>query len=554
MVKWVDQIKPLIKMYFKTISSVRGPARVSQTFLRNSILFLSAIAAFILLVAVCILVSLKMNNATFIYPLDDTYIHMTIARNLALHGNWGMNPEVFASASSSILYTLLLASAFLIGGVNELVPLGLNLSAALLVIWYFYRIAQLRGVTPRYFAFILVLLLGGVSMIPLSISGMEHTWQILIGVLFLYESARYIDSANRRLSWSLLFFAALATMIRYESIFLVGIVAFFMCVRRQRLQAALLIVAGFLPILLFGMYSLSQGGYFLPNSLLLKGHTPVMSPGGLFLFGVGWMIKLVHEPHLLMLFIVLCFLSVVSFLRPGDKWKLENIVIWILVLLFIAHLTFAQTGWFYRYEAYLLAFSFFAFMLLEKQIGPILKVWSARYLSMRLKTVLLILAIPLLVRGLYTMRNTPFAMNNIYSQQYQMASFVHKFHPSVRVVANDIGAISYYNDLYLLDLFGLASRQVLDLKRSGNFNKSEIAALASGEKMRLALVYDYPEIIPDTWIKIGEWTIKHNVVCANSTVAAYLVDDRKDSRRIIDAFNAYARTLPEGVRYKCYLK
>ena len=137
-------------MYFKTISSLSGPARVSHTFLQNSILLLSAIAAFILLVAACILVSLHLNNANFVYPLDDTYIHMTIARNLALHGNWGMNPAVFASASSSILYTLLLASAFLIGGVNELVPLGLNISASLLVIWYFYRIAQLRGVSPAY--------------------------------------------------------------------------------------------------------------------------------------------------------------------------------------------------------------------------------------------------------------------------------------------------------------------------------------------------------------------------------------------------------------------
>lgn len=541
-------------MYLKTIPTTSGLARASQTFLRNSILLLSAIAAFIFLVAICIGVSLHLNDARFVYPLDDTYIHMTIARNLALHGNWGMNPLDFASASSSILYTLLLASAFLIGGVNELVPLGLNISASLLVIWYFYRIAQVRGVSPAYFAFILLLLLAGVSMIPLTISGMEHTWQILIGVLFIYESARHIDSATRRLSWSLFLLAGLATMIRYESVFLVGIVAFFMWLRHQRLQAALTVLAGLLPIVLFGLYSLSQGGYFLPNSLLLKGHTPEMSAKGLYMFAVGWMIKLIQEPHLLILFVVLCFLVVVSLLRPGEKWKLENIVIWILVPLFIAHLTFAQTGWFYRYEAYLLAFSFFAFMLLEKEMAGVLEVWSRRYLLLRLRTVLIILAIPLLLRGLYTMRNTPLAMNNIYSQQYQMASFVHNFHSSVRVIANDIGAISYYNDLHLLDLFGLASRPVLDLKRSGNFTRKEIARLASAENMQLALVYDYPEVIPETWIKIGEWTISHNVVCADGTVAAYLVDGRNDNRRIIDGFNAYVRTLPEGVTYKCNLK
>lgn len=541
-----------MQMYFKIAASVPGVAKANKTFLKNSIILLSAIIAFVSLVSGCVIISLHLNDGHFVYPLDDTYIHMTIARNLALHGTWGMSPEVFSSASSSILYTLLLATVFYIGGVNELVPLCLNISAALLVIWYFYRIAQLRGASPAYFAFILVLLLGGVSLIPLTISGMEHTWQILIGVLFLYEAGRYIETERRRLSWSLLLLSALTTMIRYEGIFLVGIIAFLMLLKRQRLQSALTLVMGFLPILLFGLYSLSQGGYFLPNSLLLKGHTPELSLSGLYMFCVGWMVKLIQEPHLLIVFTVLCFLFFLSLYRPGEKWKLENITVWILVPLFIAHLTFAQTGWFYRYEAYLLAFSFFAFMMMEKQMSAILTVWSVRYVSLRLKPVLVILAIPLLVRGGYTMRNTPLAMNNIYSQQYQMAAFIHTFHPSLRVIANDIGAISYYNDLYLLDLFGLASRGVLDLKRSDNFNKEEIAALALRRKMQLALVYDYQEIIPDNWTKVGEWTISNNVVCANSTVAAYVVGHGRDEKRIIDSFNSYVHSLPEGVSYKCY--
>jgi hypothetical protein len=520
-------------MYLKTAAYAPLLARANKTFLKNSIVFLSAIVAFVSLIAACIIISLHLNDGTFVYPLDDTYIHMTIARNLAEHGTWGMNANVFSSASSSILYTLLLAVIFWIGGMNDLAPLCLNLLAALLVIGYFYRIAQSRGVSPSYFAFILVLLLVGVSMIPLTISGMEHTWQILIGLLFLYEGSRYIEADSRRLSWSLLFLSALAAMVRYEGIFLVCIIAFLMLLKGHRLQAALIVAMGFMPIILFGMYSLSQGGYFLPNSLLLKGHTPEVSFRGLYMLCVGWMIKLIEEPHLLIVFSALCFLFYLSLSQRGDKWKRENIIVWILVPLFIAHLTFAQTGWFYRYEAYLLAFSFFAFMMAEKHVGSVLKVWSVRHLSLRLKTVLVILAIPLLLRGSYTIRNTPLAMNNIYGQQYQMAAFIHKFDPSVGVIANDIGVISCYDNLRLLDLFGLASQRVLDLKRSNNFNKAEIEALALQKKMQMAIVYDYPEIIPDSWTKIGEWTIKHNVVCANNTVAVFSVGNSGDRKRII---------------------
>ena len=133
-----------------------------------------------------------------------------------------------------------------------------------------------------------------------------------------------------------------------------------------------------------------------------------------------------------------------------------------------------------------------------------------------------------------------------------MAAFIHKFDPSVGVIANDIGVISCYDNLRLLDLFGLASRRVLDLKRSNNFNKAEIEALALQKKMQMAIVYDYPEIIPDSWTKIGEWTIHHNVVCANNTVAVYSVGNAGDRKRIINSFNSYVRRLPANVRYKSY--
>ena len=45
------------------------------------------------------------------YPLDDTYIHMAIARNVAQSGTWGINAGEFAPASSSPLWTVILAPA-----------------------------------------------------------------------------------------------------------------------------------------------------------------------------------------------------------------------------------------------------------------------------------------------------------------------------------------------------------------------------------------------------------------------------------------------------------
>ena len=51
---------------------------------------------------------LRATGGVFMYPLDDPFIHMQVAKNLAFHQTWGIFPGEFASASSSLLYTLLL--------------------------------------------------------------------------------------------------------------------------------------------------------------------------------------------------------------------------------------------------------------------------------------------------------------------------------------------------------------------------------------------------------------------------------------------------------------
>jgi len=54
-------------------------------------------------------ISIYQNGNHMVYSLDDAYIHMAMAKNLAIDGIWGVSKYEFASSSSSILWTALLA-------------------------------------------------------------------------------------------------------------------------------------------------------------------------------------------------------------------------------------------------------------------------------------------------------------------------------------------------------------------------------------------------------------------------------------------------------------
>jgi hypothetical protein len=66
-----------------------------------------------------------------IYSLDDAYIHMAVAKNLARSGVWGCTPYHFSSSSSSLLWTLTLGIANRLAGVRDATPLIFNVALVL---------------------------------------------------------------------------------------------------------------------------------------------------------------------------------------------------------------------------------------------------------------------------------------------------------------------------------------------------------------------------------------------------------------------------------------
>src|SRR5467141_1610984 len=103
-------------------------------FLRNKWPVVIAIAVLGATIFVLLRLSLARNQGHLIYALDDEYIGMAIAKNFSRFGVWGVTRYGFTSATSSILWPLLLAAVYAVFGVSEVAPFVLNIICATMVV------------------------------------------------------------------------------------------------------------------------------------------------------------------------------------------------------------------------------------------------------------------------------------------------------------------------------------------------------------------------------------------------------------------------------------
>lgn len=510
-------------------------------------------------------------GGVFMYPLDDPFIHMEIAGNLAASGTWGVNPGEFASASSSLLYTVMLALLFKLFSVHVVIPFILNCIAAfilLIVVDKWFR-KQGTGMLAR-----LVILGLVVFFLPLPvmiISGMEHTLQCLFSFLFITTFADWVVIGNGtaerkwKLPVSLLVYAFLVTAIRYEGIFLVAVAGLILLWQRKIKASFILGAMALLPVALFGIYSLSKGSYFFPNPLFIKSEEFQLSVKGILNFFSNMLINKftvtkttgslpgVPPPGISLLTTqrILIILPLVSLffakqLRQASKY---NYIVMIITLTTLLHLAFASTGWFYRYEAYLVmnacVISFFIMGRYWKELLP------DKLLYTRLLAGILFFALffPFVLRSSAAFTKAKQACVNIYEQQYQMGQFLHKYYPETAVAANDIGAISFFTKAEVIDLWGLGSIEVARSRKNKSWTPEFLDSFVRDKQVGLAIVYDewFDKRLLQRWNKVATWQISDNVITGGDTVSFYSIDSTsgQELRRNIAAFEPL---LPKKVK------
>lgn len=506
-------------------------------------------------------ISISKNKSHFIYSLDDAYIHLAIAKNFALYDVWGVTKYEFSSSSSSILWTSLLAIVFKIFGPAEILPLLLNIIFAVLILIFVYSVLEKQNF-PGWFN--LIILFGFIvlpPLLPLIFTGLEHILHILVAIMFLYYAARLLssDKTEFRLIAAVVSLGILLPVIRYEGIVIVAASAFLFILQKRFLTAISLTILPLIPIFAFGMYSISNGWSFFPNSLMLKGSLPDVYSfddfvkfvsalsGSLMSYNAFIVVSVIF-----ILFII--FVAVYCWIKKPVWLKSFRFnILFLFAANIVLYLVYARSGWSYRYQSFLVTLMLLVVVLLFINKYFFFSKPAVRNSKTILLSAILILFVCVLsYYGIGLMLQIPTTSKNIYEQQYQTAKFLEKYYTNKGIALNDIGTSNYFADIRCIDLWGLSNLEISKARREGKFSSDFIKYITQKNNVNIAVVYDAwfednkGDILTKEWIKAGEWKIADNIIAGSDAVSFYALNPKELNNLVLNLKN-FSKNLPDDV-------
>ena len=394
------------------------------------------------------------------FPLDDSWIHLHFARNIAEGAGFSYNPGVPVAGSTAPLWTLLLALAVAVFGASVVVVKIVGVMTALGAAIVTRRAAMAWGASRLGALGAAVGLAWTGAMAWGAFSGMEVTLAALLVAASLLAHARGHDA------WTAIG-AALAAVARPEALILVPLLV----VSRPLTIRRVLRFAGVTAVVLAPavVFSLATVGSAVPATARAK------IEGGL----LGWLSGVREPPRV-------TWLS-----RPAEffggwvgwLWTTDWLLPWVLLAALV--LVWRRSGRGLAVPALALVIHPLAMALFAPYRDPAFQ--EGRYSIHLLPVAFVVLAVALgerpgrprvallgvyLILALVAMvpaaTRYGWAVQNINAMQVHLGRWVDEHLPRREVIAlNDIGAIAYLSRREVIDLVGLVSPDVLPYRRDG---------------------------------------------------------------------------------------
>jgi len=298
-----------------------------------------------------------------------------------------------------------------------------------------------------------------------------------------------------------------------------------------------------------------KGSYFLPNSVLVKSES--FSYGGIagiitnilfekLTYARNGLAALATQRWLIIL--PLLYLAFKNYIRPSYAF----IIIFLLTAT-ILQLSLASTGYLYRYEAYIFFCAIIITAVLFYQYGKeVFADWKLNSLRFLLLIAVFFLFFPFALRSSSALEKSVQACKNIFDQQYQMAMFSKNYYSNSSIALNDIGAVSYFTNASIVDLWGLATIDVTKSKKEKYWTPQFLDSLSRARGVKLAMIYDswFTDSLTSKWKKVSTWQIQNNVICGDDVVSFYSLND--STGLLYNNLKQYQPNLPSSVIVKYF--
>ena len=489
--------------------------------------------------SLCLLIFVTIRHLTgghFFFSLDDPYIHLALAEQIA-RGTYGINAGEFGSPSSSILWPLLLFPFSRLTW-QPMIALGINFLAGLGSAAVLGRIVALWskdeggwGERLRQIVSIIALIFIA-NLVALTFVGMEHTLQIFLTIVCAAGLIEYLS--GRPLPVWCFAAAAVLPLVRYEGIGITLAVAIALWGRRKKAEALGLMAAAVAPLVAFSLFLRHLGLPLLPVSVMIKGGINVDKGDTLHhlvLLVASDLYQALSDPDHIVLLIL--FLSLCGFAWQ-EKDRARRFALAGAAIAAGLHLLIGRFNWFHRYEIYIVIFGVLLVLHVIQERAPIPLAWYCMGLA------------ACCMSSIVALRQTPHAAQDVYLQQYQMHRFATDFYTG-NVAVNDLGLVSYHRreGEYVLDLFGLGSAEVARTKIRSPEWMDQIT-----REHHIGVVMAYPAWIGGPlpgWTPLGALCLDHAPVVLWSGCVSYYATPAASMEATKAQFQAFVKTLPPGI-------
>ncbi len=229
------------------------------------------------------------------------------------------------------------------------------------------------------------------------------------------------------------------------------------------------------------------------------------------------------------------------------RWSKALVLSFLLTVVLVAHFHRGGFGWFFRYEAYLIALTLAFYPVLSRELPKVR--------PSVLGLAALILSVPLLIRGLTVLKDITPAAEITYLKNYHLALFVKKHFNGKGIAMDDIGYVSFLSDAKVVDFVGLGTYDVAKAIQEGRFNTDFMRRIAEEYGVVAAILrpswYVKYGGLPGEWLVVGTWKVE-DVYYPGSNFLTFMAVDTgmaDDLKRYLEGSRDY---LPPEIDVRTY--